>query len=247
MIQSRLNDAAIALSKALTEANIKHGIFGGYAVTVLGGPRETKDVDCLASASKDQIVTLLNAREDFTFIPQSRQDYAAFLWSAKPADRKNVLVELFVDTFEGKIPASVTRMSLTVVQYLGSEVPATSFIPLVKSIQGETLGNGNAFFLDPVYIFKGKLRACATREKPHDAADLRWLEDRFGADLQRKIGEINLEWAGLALKRSPELEYPLSRIGLDIEEAKARVAKFDINNLPSPQPGDVQKGLLALP
>lgn len=104
MIQSRLNDAAIALSKVLTEASIRHGIFGGFAVTVLGGPRETKDVDCLASASKEQIVALLNGRDGFTFIPQPSPDYAAFLWSAKPGDRRNVLVELFVDTFQGRLP-----------------------------------------------------------------------------------------------------------------------------------------------
>lgn len=103
MIQSRLNDAAIMLSKVLNEAGIKHGIFGGFAITVLGGPRESKDVDCLASANKEQIVALLNSSNGFTFIPQPSPDYAAFLWSAKPEDKGNVLVELFVDTFKGTL------------------------------------------------------------------------------------------------------------------------------------------------
>ncbi len=76
------------LSKILTEAGIKHGVFGGFAITVLGGPRESKDVDC---------------SNGFTFIPQPSPDYAAFLWSAKPEDKGNMLVELFVDTFKGKL------------------------------------------------------------------------------------------------------------------------------------------------
>ena len=47
------------------------------------------------------------------------------------------------------------------------------------------------------------------------------------------------------MKRSPELEYPFSRIGLDLDSAKARVATVSPDQLPIPQPGDVQKGLLA--
>lgn len=54
MIQSRLNDAAIALDRVLVAANIKYGIFGGYAITALGGPRESKDVDCLLPQAKSR-------------------------------------------------------------------------------------------------------------------------------------------------------------------------------------------------
>lgn len=79
MLQDRLNDAAIALHQILAPANIRFGIFGGYAIGTLGGPRESKDVDCLASVSKQQIVALLNGKAGFTVIPQSRQDYVAFL------------------------------------------------------------------------------------------------------------------------------------------------------------------------
>ncbi len=39
MLQDRLNDAAIALSQVLSDARIKFGIFGGYAIAVLGGQR----------------------------------------------------------------------------------------------------------------------------------------------------------------------------------------------------------------
>lgn len=45
MLQDRLNDAAIALSRVLNDAGIKFGIFGGYAIAVLGGQRESKDID----------------------------------------------------------------------------------------------------------------------------------------------------------------------------------------------------------
>jgi hypothetical protein len=53
MIQARLNDAAIALSRILHEAGTKHGVFGGFAIVSLG---ETKDIDCIASVSKQQVI-----------------------------------------------------------------------------------------------------------------------------------------------------------------------------------------------
>lgn len=120
-------------------------------------------------------------------------------------------------------------------------------VPMTRTVVGQSFGSGSVSFLDPVYIFKGKLRARATRNKHHDAADLRFLEGEFRADLRQKTDEFNLEHAGLAMKRSPELEHPFSRIGLDLDSAKARVATVDPDQLPRPQPGDVQKGLLAPP
>ncbi|OAA61259.1 hypothetical protein SPI_05283 [Niveomyces insectorum RCEF 264] len=81
MIQERLNDAAIALHRVLSRENISYGIFGGYAIGIMGGVRESKDVDCLASVSKSQIIQLLDKKEGFQAIPQSREDYVAFFWS----------------------------------------------------------------------------------------------------------------------------------------------------------------------
>ena len=52
MHQARLNDAAIALSRVFNTADFKFGIFGGYAIAVIGGQRESKDIDCVASLSK---------------------------------------------------------------------------------------------------------------------------------------------------------------------------------------------------
>jgi hypothetical protein len=72
MLQQRLNDAAIALHKILAQENINFGIFGGYAIGAIGGVRESKDVDCLASTSKEQIIQLLNGKEGFVAVPQNR-------------------------------------------------------------------------------------------------------------------------------------------------------------------------------
>ena len=105
MIQSRLNDAAIALGEVLRTADIKHGIFGGYALSCLGGTRESKDIDCLVSASKEKIISLLDGNNGFKYINQARPDCVAFLWSEKPKDPRAVLVEVFVDQFQGKIIA----------------------------------------------------------------------------------------------------------------------------------------------
>ncbi|KAI9848712.1 MAG: hypothetical protein M1837_006799 [Sclerophora amabilis] len=229
MIQARLNDAAIALHRILSRNHIQFGIFGGYAVATLGGPRESKDIDCLASVNKQQILSILDGKEGFVAINQTREDYVALLWSDKPNRERAVLVEIFCERF----PGATFRMSDVQVG--------------VKQITGQSQGTGSTALLDPVHLFKGKLRAAATRAKFHDSADLRWLEGHSRAQLQQKRGDFDLLYVGLALKRYPEVESCFTRIGLDIKAAKARSAAHDLNNLPPPQPGDVQSGLLAPP
>lgn len=101
MYQQRLNDAAIALQQVLGAANIKFGIFGGYAVVTLGGVRESKDIDCVAKGTKAQIIALLDNKNGFAVLPQTRQDYVAFFWSAPGDNRNSVLVEIFPEQFPG--------------------------------------------------------------------------------------------------------------------------------------------------
>lgn len=119
--------------------------------------------------------------------------------------------------------------------------------PVFKQVAGQSIGAGIIAHLDPVYIFKGKVRAAATRAKFHDSADLRWLERTSNAVLQQRKGELSLEYVGLAMKRYPELELVFTRIGVDIDAARAAAATLDPNDLPPPQRDDVQKGLLVEP
>lgn len=102
MIQSRLNEAAIVLAQVLRQAGIHFGIFGGYALAVRGGPRESKDIDCIAaSVTKDQLIAILDGKHGFKAVPQARQDYVAFLWTDKPGQSNAVLVEIFPERFPG--------------------------------------------------------------------------------------------------------------------------------------------------
>ena len=103
VLHERLNDAAIALYQTLHEAGIKHGIVGGYAIGCMGGPRASKDVDCIAAASKEQAIQLLDGKNGFQWVGQSRMDYVAFLWSDLPDRAQPVLVEIFPETFPGKM------------------------------------------------------------------------------------------------------------------------------------------------
>ncbi|KAL5358880.1 hypothetical protein BJX96DRAFT_183405 [Aspergillus floccosus] len=226
MLQDRLNDAAIALHRALSRANIRFGIFGGYAIGVLGGARESKDIDCIASISKQQVVSILDGHDGFAAIPQARQDYVAFVWSDRPDRGNGVLVEIFCDQFTG------ARYTMKDVQ------------PFVRVINGQRLGSGQACFLDPFYLFKGKLRAAATRSKFHDSAELRWLGARFGDAIQARKNELDLQYIGLAIKRYPELELLFERLGFDLARAKDVTRDLDLSRLPPPAPGDVQRGLL---
>lgn len=106
MKTDRLHDAALALQHVLGQANINFGIFGGYAVSVLGAVRESKDIDCLAAVTKEAAVALLHGKNGFTVIPQTRQDYVAFFWD-EPGKSTGVkvnpvLVEIFCERFPGK-------------------------------------------------------------------------------------------------------------------------------------------------
>ncbi|KAM4054324.1 ser/Thr protein phosphatase [Hirsutella rhossiliensis] len=226
MIQARLNDAAIALHRALDTAHIIFGIFGGYAIGALGGVRESKDVDCLASVSKDEIVEILDGKAGFQAIPQSRQDYVAFFWSDK-TDRNNaVLVEIFCEKFPGS-------------RYMMGNVPRRALV-----IEGLSLGRDLSYFLDPFYLFKGKLRAAATRAKFHDPADLRMLAGKYENVIKPRAHELDHGYAGLALKRYVELERLFDRLGVDVQRAKDVVKNCDLDKLPAPTLGDVQRGIL---
>lgn len=112
------------------------------------------------------------------------------------------------------------------------------------TVNGQKLGPGQARVLDPFYLFKGKLRAAATRSKFHDSADLRWLADRYASIIQARKEELNLEYIGLAVKRYLELELLFERLGIDLVKARDAARDLDPSRLPAPAPGDVQRGLL---
>ncbi|KAI9676671.1 MAG: hypothetical protein M1829_002989 [Trizodia sp. TS-e1964] len=154
MLQERLNDAAIALSRALNAANIKYGIFGGHAISALGGPRVSKDLDCIASLGKEDAIRILDQSFGFRYVDQSREDYVAFLWSDLPGNENPVLVEIFPVVFPGS-KFSMDNIGLTQIQ-----------------VSGKSFGQEPAAILDPLFLFKGKMRAAASRDKFHDSADL---------------------------------------------------------------------------
>jgi hypothetical protein len=76
------------------------------------------------------------------------------------------------------------------------------------------VGIGYISPLDPVLIFKGKLRMAANRAKFHDSAGLRWPENSLQAICRQRKAELNLEYVGLAMKRYRELNTSLIPLGL---------------------------------
>lgn len=91
MVNSKdLGDAAIAIREALDELGVLFGIFGGYAIAAMGGPRESKDIDCAVNCEKEWLVEQLQSRSDFKYMGNSRKDLAAFLYGTR-----GVLVEFF--------------------------------------------------------------------------------------------------------------------------------------------------------
>ena len=84
----QLSDAAIALHRILTNANIDFGIFGGYAINTIGGNRTSKDIDCAIGCGKPKIIEILANFPQFTNMNNSRDDVAMFMLG-------EVLIEFF--------------------------------------------------------------------------------------------------------------------------------------------------------
>ncbi|KAK7525489.1 uncharacterized protein IWZ02DRAFT_237616 [Phyllosticta citriasiana] len=184
--QQRLKDAAIAMYATLQASGIKFGIFGGYAVSVLGGNRESKDVDCIVSVSKQEILHILDGKNGFKALPQTREDYVAFLWSENPTELVEIFCAKFPDTPSktSKRPSTPSQAPNSAPSRPPSSTPSTSS------------------------------RASCTQpprgEKFHDAADLRWLESHFrdhikarkdGLDLRLDVQRAQAAATGVDLKR----------------------------------------------
>ncbi|KAI0880927.1 uncharacterized protein GGS22DRAFT_192764 [Annulohypoxylon maeteangense] len=228
MSQELLNDAAIVLHRILINENVKYGIFGGYAISAFGGHRVTKDIDVLASATKDEITKLLGEDDGFEALAQSRDDYVAFLWAEKAAPKFQVLIEVFCEKFTGS-------------EHTMDDVSFTT-IP----IKGLYHGPGIASFLDPIYLFKGKLHAAATRRKAHDAADMRALVSRYEEDIADYVDDLNIKYIGLAIKRHAELAFLFRGLDVDIDEAEQAIKNVNLNDIQQPiAVGSVQSGILA--
>ncbi|KKO97284.1 hypothetical protein THAR02_10616 [Trichoderma harzianum] len=107
------------------------------------------------------------------------------------------------------------------------------------------LGRGTSMFLEPFLLFKGKLRAADTRAKFHDSADLRMLGGKFEDVIKPRANQVSLEYVGLAMKLYGVLENLFRRLNIDVDRAKQVVQSYDLEDVPPPAVGDVQRGLLA--
>ncbi|XWW95810.1 hypothetical protein V2A60_003778 [Cordyceps javanica] len=117
--------------------------------------------------------------------------------------------------------------------------------PKNQVIRGTTFGQATSKFLAVFHLFKGKLRAAATRSKFHDAVDLRALESKHGEEIKLQSRDLDLSYVGLAIKRYPELGYLFQRLEVDVIRAKELSKDIDLAKLPPPALGGVQRGLLA--
>ncbi|KAK2858529.1 hypothetical protein FQN49_004643 [Arthroderma sp. PD_2] len=221
--QKRLSEAAVAISKILSDHGTKYGIFGGWAVNVLGGNRATKDIDLMAAIGKDELWELMEGRNGWTKIPNMREDYASFFWD--DALKRPVLVEIFIGSTSS--PANTENASRAM-----RVVDTQTVLVDGKPVQ----------LLDVVLIFKGKLHAAADRAKSSDTLDLKHLLNKYAERLRPHATKISLRDVGKAVRRYPELTEPLSSIGINVFQAQG--IQSDEATWLSPPPYNVQKGIM---
>ena len=116
--------------------------------------------------------------------------------------------------------------------------------PQPRVVTGSQQTSGTISLLDPALIFKGKLRAAATRAKFSDAVDLRWLENNYASLIRAKRDDLDITLIGMAMKRHAGLNHLFMRLGVDIHAAESATADFDPSQLVPTRPGDVQTGML---
>ncbi|GAB7336731.1 hypothetical protein MBLNU13_g10831t2 [Cladosporium sp. NU13] len=211
-----LSDAAIAIREVLDDLEVQFGIFGGFAIATLGGPRESKDIDCAVHCTKEWLVEKLRKIEGFKPMDNQRPDIVTFLWG----DR-NVLLEFF--------PTSMLNMTT-----------------IRMEVTGRRSGKSTTQILDPVIIFKGKLYATSMRNKYSDAADLIWLETNFLPELRSRSRELSRHMIGRVIRRHPHLERTFGAIiGEEaLEAATATAREQDVDQLSTIEQNQVQNGLL---
>ncbi|KAJ6264914.1 hypothetical protein Dda_1067 [Drechslerella dactyloides] len=254
MRQSTLTSAAVALSTVLTSHRISHAFFGGWAVIAKGADRESKDLDVLVKAEKDDIVNLLTKGmvglkgEDvgtWMVIPQSRSDYVAFFWKATPTSTEMVLVELFIGTFKLSTISSFGKRK-TNSSCLGPKTKIPSTVSLIVD------GVHAVPVIDTPSLFRGKLSACAFRSKPNDCSDLIFLATSCAHQLPSDtIKKIDTKVIGMAIKRYPDLIESLEGLGISTRKAIKKVGSSDSLSSNSSgfsisgrmNEGEVQRGL----
>lgn len=112
-------------------------------------------------------------------------------------------------------------------------------------VRGEKSGVQSTKILDPVFVYKGKLQAAATRAKHSDAVDLLFLEGENTVALRASDNQFSRHHVGAALKRYPHLEHSFVRLGLDLRACKEAAKDIDLGALPAISPPNaVQNGLL---
>ncbi|GLI76718.1 hypothetical protein PoHVEF18_004995 [Penicillium ochrochloron] len=191
MLTGRLTDAAILLHLSLDDNNIRYAVIGGYAITHFGGNRQTNDIDCIAIASKQQIINAIDPQAGIAVISQHRDDYIGLSWSDRP-DRSD----------PGKIHIHCSV-------YPGARFPNALFRFETHEVKGHTIGNGMA-----------ALRAAGSRSNFVDSVDLRWLVQRYAIEIKARRHKIHLVDVGRALQQHSNLENVFESLGIDIAKAK---------------------------
>lgn len=225
MLTGRLNDAAIILHLSLDDNRIKYAVIGGYAITHFGGNRQTKDIDCIANASKQQIINALDTYAGLAIVSQDRDDYVGLSWSDKPDRSDAVLIHVFCSV------------------YPGARFPSALFRFESHEVRGDIFGNGMVSFHEPFYLFKAALRAAGARLNFLDSVDIRWLVQRYTTEIKVRKHKIHPVDVGRALKQHPNLEGLFEPLGINVAQAKIAAQDFVPFKVSSSGVKDIPKGL----
>ncbi|KAI0837445.1 hypothetical protein F5Y06DRAFT_287976 [Hypoxylon sp. FL0890] len=233
----RLNDAVLCLHRAFNareDNRVPYGLFGDYAITIQGASAiegHSTDykgyLECLAGSNKFRVALALDNGEDFHLRldpADFREDCCDFVWSDNPNGQDEVRLRVWCDP-------------------IGEGWPKNGDMKIGRSNVEGHRGSGEVNFLDPVHLLKGRIRDAAMGFTHEHGADIYFLATVFDKYVRPRIGLLNLDFVGLALKNHPYLEPLFADLGLNMGEAKRRAEARGPNSVRD-QPKDVWLNLV---
>jgi hypothetical protein len=217
-------EAAIALSRALTDAGIQHSFPGGTLIQLHPyNPQQIADHKTTSRPDPDdeQLQSLFEQHGSKFHVLEPDHPFEPTL-SLRFKDRKHK--EHITIEFPSK-SLSAFYHTRFLTSHIDLQNPA-DLLPLAFS--QDKKGDSYSMNLSPVILFNYRLWCLATHERfgEKEFEDIEALFETFTHDLRRHRQEINVKFAKVALRTHPELkDLPWNQIGVDLSRAKGTEAE----------------------
>ncbi|WEW56322.1 hypothetical protein PRK78_001765 [Emydomyces testavorans] len=189
--RENLTSAALFMAGLLDRAGILYGVMGGFAIVLMGGNRETRDIDIAFQApGKMRDLWAVVETESRLVIPNTKllsNIMKVFVLTGHGHDTCATAMPIEVDLIENGYQNSPRDLSTNRVQLL------VQLDSEMKPI----------YVIGCLYLLKGKLSAYFARRGHRDRSDIMHLVDTFPDEIQGFASELDPEAVAFFLDSMP--------------------------------------------